>query len=182
MRPAEPGRTALLEAGRTLLSGADLPRLSVNAIVAEAGMAKGSFYQHWPARRDYLVALHRAFHDELGAAVDHAMEGLEPGLPRLKAGMDAFLDGCLVSSATKALLVQARTDADLGPEVEARNAAFAALAVDDLAALGWEPAAATAHLFIALVAEIALAELSAAGPRQDLRDATIGLISGRSGA
>ncbi len=179
MRPAEPGRTALLEAGRVLLAEADLPRLSVNAIVAEAGMAKGSFYQHWPARRDYLVALHRAFHDELAAAVFVAMDGLDSGLPRLNAGMVAYLDGCLASRATKGLLVQARTDADLEPEVEARNRAFASAATEELAALGWDPAEPVAALFVAAVAEVALAELVATAPRLDLRCAALRLAEAR---
>ena len=39
MRSAEPGRRALLAAGRTLLSTEDLTRLSVNAIAAGANMA-----------------------------------------------------------------------------------------------------------------------------------------------
>ena len=64
-RPPEPGRNALLDAGQRLLGTADLARISVNAIVAEAGMAKGSFYQHWPSRTEYVRALHARFHDQL---------------------------------------------------------------------------------------------------------------------
>jgi AcrR family transcriptional regulator len=177
VRSAEPGRRALLDAGRTLLADADLPRLSVNAIVAAAGMAKGSFYQHWPARRDYLVALHRAFHDDLAEAVEAAMTGLNPGLSRLQAGVTAYLDGCLANPATKALLVQARTDANLGPEVAARNRAFAAMGTDDLAALGWDPVEPVATLLVAVVAEIALHELATGSSRADLRAAALRLIS-----
>lgn len=91
---AEPGRNALLDAGQRLLATADLARISVNAIVAEAGMAKGSFYQHWPSRAEYVRALHVRFHDELVAAIDAAMADLPPGYDRLAAGMNAYLDGC----------------------------------------------------------------------------------------
>ncbi|MFT4088557.1 MAG: TetR/AcrR family transcriptional regulator [Gordonia sp. (in: high G+C Gram-positive bacteria)] len=181
MRPAEPGRTALLDAGSALLAEADLPKLSVNAVVARAGMAKGSFYQHWPARRDYLVALHRRFHDGLAEFVVAAMEGAAPGLPRIEAGMTAYLDGCLANPATKGLLVQARTDSDLGPEVVARNSAFAEIAVDELVAAGWEDPEPIATLFIAMVAETALAELSDAAARPDLRAAVLRLVSVRAG-
>src|SRR5437660_11616110 len=132
MRSAEPGRRSLLDAGRRLLASEDLSHLSVNAIVAEANMAKGSFYQHWPTRSDYLVALHTAFHDELTAKVQAAIDLLPPGFDRLAAGMAAYLDGCLAHPATKALLVQARTDAALSPHVAARNDSFARMAVADL--------------------------------------------------
>ncbi len=178
MRPPEPGRRSLLDAGRALLAEADLPRLSVNAIVAEAGMAKGSFYQHWASRRNYLIALHRAFHDQLAETVEAAMADLPPGLTRLDAGITAYLDGCLASPATKALLVQARTDADLGAEVADRNKAFAALGASDLAVLGWDPVEPIATLFVAAIAEIALQELAAGGaPREDLREAARRLVS-----
>lgn len=177
MRSAEPGRRNLLDAGRRLLADEDLSRLSVNAIVAEANMAKGSFYQHWPTRSDYLVALHASFHDDLATKVAAAMDPLPPGLDRLAAGMAAYLDGCLAQPATKALLVQARTDAALGTQVAARNDQFAGIAATDLAALGWDPAEPVATLLVAAVAEIALHELSAGHPREDLRTAALRLAA-----
>lgn len=177
MRSAEPGRRALLDAGRRLLVSEDLARISVNAIVAEANMAKGSFYQHWPTRRDYLLALHRAFHDQLMSAVGLAIDGLPPGLDRIAAGMTSYLDECLACPATKALLVQARTDAGLGPHVAARNHDFARLAHPDLAALGWQPAETIAVLLVAAIAEIALHELAAGHRRDDLRTAALSLAA-----
>ncbi|WP_020499704.1 TetR/AcrR family transcriptional regulator [Sciscionella marina] len=177
MRSAESGRRSLLEAGQRLLAGEDLSRLSVNAIVAEAKMAKGSFYQHWSTRTDYLVALHMAFHDQLTAAADAAIEALPAGLDRLAAGMTAYLDGCLNHPATKALLVQARTDAALGPHIAARNDQFARIAVADLEALGWHRAGPVATLFVAAVAEIALHELGTGQPHHDLRTAALRLAA-----
>lgn len=177
MRSAEPGQRALLEAGQRLLANADLARLSVNAVVAEAYMAKGSFYQHWPGRRNYLVALHRAFHDKLANAVEVAIDDMPPGLDRIATGMTTYLDGCLACPATKALLVQARTDAELAPHVAARNHGFAQLAAADLQALGWRPAEPIAALFIAAIAEIALQELAAGHRCDDLRSAALGLAA-----
>lgn len=177
MRSAEPGRRALLDAGHRLLAHSDLARLSVNAIVAEANMAKGSFYQHWPTRRDYLVALHRAFHDQLATAMEAAIDHVPPGLDRIAAGMTTYLDGCLTRPATKALLVQARTDAELGPHVAARNHDFARMATADLKALGWAPAEPIAALLVAAVAEIALHELTAGHRRDDLRNAALSLAA-----
>ncbi|MFC4123974.1 TetR/AcrR family transcriptional regulator [Nocardia rhizosphaerae] len=175
MRSAEPGRRALLAAGRTLLSTEDLTKLSVNAIAAQAKMAKGSFYQHWPSREAYFVALHRAFHDDLDSQVAAAIADLAPGPERLAAGIAAYLDGCLADPATKGLLVQARTDAGLGPQVATRNAAAAALLVADLRAMGWSDPEPVAVLLVAAIAETALLELDAAAPRADLRTALLRL-------
>ena len=110
-RAAEPGRRALLDAGLSVLGDPDAPSLagmSVNAIVARAGMSKGAFYQHWPDRTAYLVVLHRRFHDELQAAVADAMTGRPPGLSRLTAGLHACPDGSPAAPHARALLFPAR--------------------------------------------------------------------------
>jgi AcrR family transcriptional regulator len=159
------------------LGSADLARISVNAIVAEAGMAKGSFYQHWSSRTEYVRALHVRFHDELEASIASAMADLPPGCDRLTAGMHAYLDGCLTEPATKALLVQSRTEAGLADLVAGRNESAAALIAPDLLALGWAPPEPVAALVVAAAAEIALAEL-VAGQRDDqLRNALIRLAT-----
>jgi AcrR family transcriptional regulator len=177
VRPPEPGRTALLDAGQRLLSTADLARISVNAIVAEAGMAKGSFYQHWPSRAEYVRALHVRFHDELQDAITAAMADLAPGADRLRAGMTAYLDGCLAEPATKALLVQSRTEAGLSDLVAARNDSAAAQITPDLVALGWAAPEPIAALLVAAIAEIALVELDAGHPDAALRGGLLGLAT-----
>lgn len=171
MRPAEPGRRALLQAGRTLLATEELNRLSVNAITAEAKMAKGSFYQHWSSRRDYIIALHQAFHDELFSIVARATESMKPGAGRLHVAIDSYLDGCLAEHATKALLVQARTDSGLETEVARRNEESTRVILPDLIAIGWNNPKPVATLIVAAVAEVALAELTAGRQRKDLRTA-----------
>jgi AcrR family transcriptional regulator len=169
VRSPEPGRNALLDAGQRLLGAADLARISVNAIVTEAGMAKGSFYQHWPSRAEYVRALHARFHDRLGESIAAAMADLPPGSDRLEAGMNAYLDGCLADPATKALLVQSRTEAGLSDLVAARNESSATLVLPDLTALGWAPPEPIAALLVAAVAEIALVELAVGKRDKQLR-------------
>ncbi|MEU2032930.1 TetR/AcrR family transcriptional regulator [Nocardia amamiensis] len=175
MRRAEPGRKALLQAGHVLLGDADLGKLSVNSIVARANMAKGSFYQHWSSRTDYIRALHHAFHEDLFAHVLDTVSGMPPGIERLTAGMHAYLDGCSAQPATKALLIQARAEAGLGDQVAARNQQAAQLITVDLAAAGWSEPEPVAALIVAAIADIALAELTASGARDDLRDALVRL-------
>jgi AcrR family transcriptional regulator len=181
VRPPEPGRNALLDAGQRLLGTSDLARISVNAIVAEAGMAKGSFYQHWPSRTDYLRALHVRFHDQLEESIAAAMADLPPGRDRLEAGMKAYLDGCLADAATKALLVQSRTEAGLGDLVASRNESAAARILPDLVALGWSRPEPIAALVVAAVAEIALLELAAGKRDNALRRALLRLATGDRG-
>ncbi|HWS94577.1 MAG TPA: TetR/AcrR family transcriptional regulator [Mycobacterium sp.] len=181
MRSPEPGRNALLDAGQRLLGTSDLARISVNAIVAEAGMAKGSFYQHWPSRAEYVRALHARFHDELEESIAAAMADLPPGRNRLAAGMNTYLDGCLAQPATKALLVQSRTEAGLSDLVAARNESAAALVLPDLVALGWSPPEPIAALLVAAVAEIALLELAAGKRDNQLRNGLLRLATGDRG-
>jgi AcrR family transcriptional regulator len=177
MRAAEPGRTALLDAGQRLLGTADLARISVNAIVAEAGMAKGSFYQHWPSRTEYIRALHVRFHDQLTEMFVSATANMPPGLERLNVAINVYLDGCLADPATKALLAQSRTEAGLSDLVAARNAGAANTMVADLEVLGWASPAAIATLLVAAIAEIALLELTAARRLDDLRRAVLRLAA-----
>lgn len=181
-RPAGPGRTALLDAGRRLLAddrgGTTIGTLSVNAVVAEAGMSKGAFFQHFPARRDYVLELHRSYHDELTARILAATAGLPPGGERLAAGMTTYLDACLETRSTKTMLFDARADADLAPEVARRNAQLAEVAAADVAALGWTDADSIARLVVAAVAEVALVEAATGRRHRRLRDAALALARG----
>jgi len=144
-------------------------------------MAKGSFYQHWPSRAEYVRALHARFHDELEESIAAAMADLPPGRNRLAAGMNTYLDGCLAQPATKALLVQSRTEAGLSDLVAARNESAAALVLPDLVALGWSPPEPIAALLVAAVAEIALLELAAGKRDNQLRNGLLRLATGDRG-
>lgn len=180
-RPAEPGRNALLDAGAEVAARTGLRGLSVNAVVAAAGMAKGTFYHHFSDRRSYVIALHRRYHDELTVMVLGAVTGLEPGRERLHLGLTAYLDGCLRTVGTKAFLAQSRTDADLLDEVHARNQAVAGLIALDLTEMGWHDPGSVAHLVVAMVAEVALAELYSGRAEPALRAALAALVDRKPG-
>ncbi len=160
-RPAEPGRNALLDAGRRLLSDPDarpLARLSANAVVSEAAMSKGAFFQHFPQRRDYVIALHRQFHDRLTEVLLEQIAGLGPGMMRLRRGVECYLNFCQTQAGTKAFLFDARADGDLADEVAKRNEQFALLSAPDLESLGWSDPLGVARLLVASAAEVALIE------------------------
>jgi AcrR family transcriptional regulator len=149
--------------------------MSVNAVVESAGMAKGSFYQHFKDRRSYLVELHRRYHGGLEERMLAEVDGKAPGRARLTAGILGYLNASLATRGTRALLVQARTDPDLFQETRARNARTEALVVPEVAALGWDPPEPTAHLLVAMVFDITLEELLD-GRRDDLRAALLRMI------
>ncbi|KZF05453.1 MAG: TetR/AcrR family transcriptional regulator [Rhodococcus sp. (in: high G+C Gram-positive bacteria)] len=176
-RPAGPGRRALLDAGLSLAEEKGVGALSISAVTTTAGMAKGSFYQHFPDRHSYIVELHRRYHDQLESLMTSAIEGQPPGIERLRTGFVAFLDACLATPGTKAFLAQARSETDLGEQVAERNAMFAALVRADLEAIGWSPAAPVAVLAVAMAADVSLQELGARGPRDDLRAAVLAIVA-----
>ena len=82
---AQQTRANLIETGLVLAEDLGLEGLSVNAVVAAAGVSKGTFFHHFPDRVSYLVALHRRFHDVLFEEVTAAIGDLTPGKDRLAA-------------------------------------------------------------------------------------------------
>lgn len=152
-------RAVLLDAGLEVAERDGLAGMSVNRVVAEAGLAKGTFYAHFADRGAFLGALHARFHERLKEAVGGAIEGMDPGTDRLRAGMGAYLDACLRGPGVKALLLEARNEGSVADQVALSNDAFARLAAPDLKAMGWSSPTAAARLLIAMAAETALVEL-----------------------
>src|ERR1700749_4279273 len=109
-RDAARTRESLLDAGVTVAARDGLAGLSVNRVVAEAGVAKGTFYVHFEDREAFVDALHERFHGRVERAVAEAVDGVEPGPERLVRGAEAYLDTCLEDRAVKALALEARSD------------------------------------------------------------------------
>jgi TetR/AcrR family transcriptional regulator, transcriptional repressor for nem operon len=174
--PAQVGHKtyeALLEAGVRVAEREGLAGLSVNRVVGEAGVAKGTFYVHFPDREAFVDALHARFHARVQEAVATATSGIPPGAGRIVAGVEAYLDVCLADRAIKALSLEARTDAALTASMSARHESFAASAIPSFKAMGWPDAKAAAQLLAAMTSEIAIRELEAGrrvpGARRSLR-------------
>jgi len=156
-----PTRTALLDAGLTLAEDDGLASISVDRIVAAAGVAKGTFYVHFADRETYLVALHREFHDRLRDAIRQASAELPPGRDRIVASTTAYLDGCLAATGVKGVLTRARGVPEIADEVTASNDRFARAASSDFVALGSPLPLETARLYVAMTAEVAALEAHA---------------------
>lgn len=154
-------REALLDAGVVVAERQGLSGLSVNHVVAEAGVAKGTFYVHFADRDEFVDALHARFHARVEEAVAAATAGVPAGAERLRRGTEAYLDVCLADRAVKALALEARSDPGLSERMSKRHERFAASAVPSFKAIGWPDATAAAQLLAAMTAEIAIRELDA---------------------
>ncbi|MEU4215997.1 TetR/AcrR family transcriptional regulator [Actinoplanes sp. NPDC026623] len=184
MRTRDPDakRDALLAAGVSLAHEHGLGQVSVNRVVATAGVAKGTFFHHFGDRAGFLVELHRRFHDRLTADIEAAIGDLRPGRDRLLRAATAYLDGCRRDRGTRALLVEARAEPAVRAEIVRRNAQFTALAAADFVALHRDNAEAAAQLWVVMAAEVAVAESARDAVIAPLRDALAGYLPGRGPA
>jgi TetR/AcrR family transcriptional regulator, transcriptional repressor for nem operon len=151
----------LLEAGAEVAAAEGLSGLSVNRVVAAAGVAKGTFYVHFADREAFVDALHERFHARVQEAVAAATAATEPGAERIWRGAEAYLDVCLEYPAIKALALEARTEGALTASMAERHERFTAAAVPSFRATGWPDARAASQLLAAMTAEIAIRELDA---------------------
>jgi TetR/AcrR family transcriptional repressor of nem operon len=166
-----PTRIALLEAGLVLAETASLAATSVEQVVRAAGVSKGTFYVHFADRTDYLAALHRAFYDRVNAQIAEAIATQSPGPERLRRGATAYLDACVRSRGTKAMLLDIRSEPTIAAQVRANNEATARIAAADFTTLGSTHPQDAARLFLAMVSEVALAELDRGRTQPNLRQA-----------
>jgi TetR/AcrR family transcriptional regulator, transcriptional repressor for nem operon len=164
-------RQALLDGGLRLAESTGLSRLSVNLIVAEAGVAKGTFFHHFGDRASYLLALHREFHERLATQVQAAIAGMPAGRKRLITAAHIYLDGCLRDRGVRALLLEARAEPTVTAEISRRNIANAELCRPDFVALKRPYPYESAQLWVGMAAEAALLEHQAGAALPGIRAA-----------
>lgn len=166
-------REALLDSGAALAEEHGLAGVSVNMVVARAGVAKGTFYVHFSGRAAFIDAMHARFHTRVETAVAEAIAGLPPGAERLYRGSEAYLDVSLANRGVKALSLEARSDPAVQGSMEARRERLTAAGVADIEAMGWEDAEAAAQLLAAMTREISALEFDAGrrlpAPRRALK-------------
>jgi AcrR family transcriptional regulator len=92
-------RAALVAAAKSLFALRSIERVTIDEIVAEAGLAKGTFYTHF----EDLDALTAAVADELLAAFDDLMQparlAIADPLDRIAFGCNAFIEKALEDPA-----------------------------------------------------------------------------------
>lgn len=164
-------RERLVKSGMLLAERTGLAGLSVNLLVEEAGVSKGTFFHHFKDRASYLTAMHRSFHDRIREEILRAIDKKPPGVPRLLTASETYLDACLRDRGVRALLLEARAEAPIADAVRSRNAQMAELCAEDFRAMGWQHPLDAAKLWVGLVAEAALIELEAGGRSRSIRAA-----------
>ncbi len=142
-----------------------LATMTVDAVVAQAGTGKGTFYRHFPDQDSFLVSLHQRFLATLRTAVEAASDGGTPGPARIRRVLLGYLDACLGQRALKAFITEARVVPAVQNAVDRAQRDFAGALAEDLKAMGAPHPAPRGRLIVAMAHEVALAE-QAAGRRQ----------------
>jgi TetR/AcrR family transcriptional regulator, transcriptional repressor for nem operon len=169
-------REILIDTGLRLADRTSLADLSINLLVEEAGVAKGTFFHHFGDRSAYLLALHREFHSRIFAEIFRVIDGMEPGAGRVLAASRTYLDACLRDRGVRALLLEARAEKKIADEIRARNKATAEYFKADFQAMNAPHPYESGLLWIGLIVEAALTELDAGGRQPALRAAIAGFL------
>ena len=88
-------RGALLSAGFELLAERPIDAIAIDDIVARAGVAKGSFFNHFTDKAGFAAELGAAVRGELELLVGTANAGVADPVERLAGGMRVALDFAL---------------------------------------------------------------------------------------
>jgi AcrR family transcriptional regulator len=90
LRPDEPGRERVLEAGLELFGERGYHAASIADIGERAGIAKSVLYHHFGSKAGLFEAIAETQTHDLLAHVASALPA-DPAEPRLRAGLDAYL-------------------------------------------------------------------------------------------
>lgn len=85
-------RLAILEAARLAFAEGAFHEVSLDAVAERAGVSKALLYEHFDSKRELYQAMLEMHTRELVARIGGAVAGAEAGEPRMRAGLEAFLD------------------------------------------------------------------------------------------
>lgn len=104
---AQRTRAALLSAGLELLAHRPIDAIAIDELVSRAGVAKGSFFNHFLDKQAFANAISREVRGEVEALVRLTNAGIEDPLERLVGGMIAAARYALLEPQRAAILVHA---------------------------------------------------------------------------
>ena len=107
-RPGRSDRTrsALIAAGFELLVDRPIDAIPIDAVVASAGVAKGSFFNHFRDKQDYAQAIATEVRIELEALVGRANEGISNPVARMAGGMRVAAEFAVSQPKRSAVLLR----------------------------------------------------------------------------
>jgi AcrR family transcriptional regulator len=84
-------RDALVRAGQTLFSAQPVDAVAIDDIVREGGVAKGSFYKHFPDKEALLTAVVRRIYRRIEAEVTAANAAVDDAAARVARAICVYL-------------------------------------------------------------------------------------------
>jgi TetR/AcrR family transcriptional regulator, transcriptional repressor for nem operon len=151
-------RQRIITAGKHLLAQGSISSISVNHIINEAGVAKGSFFHHFDDKEGFLVFLHQEFHEELFKEIELVTALLPLGEKRLWLASLSYLNFCIRERGARELLFAASPRPEIQKQIKLRNKQITKLIVQNLRAAGSTEAKISAELWIGIIVHCALLE------------------------
>lgn len=82
---------ALLESAEAILLADGIDAVTPTTVTSRAGLARSTFYEHFPSKDDLLVALARAAFERWGADLRAVVHAADPGVAQFRAYVHATL-------------------------------------------------------------------------------------------
>ncbi len=99
-------RLSLVEAGLQLFAERPVDAVPIDDIVAAAGVAKGSFFNHFEDKQAFAAAIGSEIRMDVEARIEEANRGLEDPLERLVGGMRVAVDYALSEKARAIIMAR----------------------------------------------------------------------------
>lgn len=106
-------RSALIDAGFDLLVERPIDAIPINDIVAQAGVAKGSFFNHFADKQDFANAIATEVRLELEALVAQANAGITNPVERIASGMRVGADFAISHPKRTAVLLRGQANSTM---------------------------------------------------------------------
>ena len=103
---SEKTRNALLSAGFDLLADRPIDAIPIDDVVATAGVAKGSFFNHFDDKSGFAQAIAAEVRAEVEAMVNAANKGLTDPVARLAGGMRVAVHFALTERQQAVVMVR----------------------------------------------------------------------------
>jgi len=164
---------ALLISARALFGNRGYAAVSMNDIVAQAGVTKGAVYHHFRDKRALLRAVVAELEAEIADEIRTVIADIDDPVDQLQAGCQVFLDGCLDPIARRIVLLDA--PAVLGwqeaREIDMANGLGIVVALLErgmtAGSIQRQPVRSLAHLFIGAAIEAGMLIAHAKDPRAE---------------
>ena len=102
-------RAALIAAGYDLLVERPIDAIPIDDVVARAGVAKGSFFNHFADKRDFAAAIAADVRVELEAMVAAANAGVADPVERIAGGMRVAAEFAMTDPKRAAVLLRSQS-------------------------------------------------------------------------